>query len=89
MTTFYNSFVNMEYGRNNLLTRIIDAVKRHKVARFRPDDVHELLNEGGRTPGQTIKACITCNTKGYRGLEGKRPCFVRIFRGVYELADRP
>jgi len=79
----------MEYGGNNLLTRIIDAIKRHNLWRFKPEDLCELLHEGGRTPEQTIKACITCNTKGYRGLEGKRAYFVRPFRGVYELADRP
>jgi len=84
----YNSYIHMEYSGNNLLTRIIDAVRKHALTEFTPNKICELLNEGGDTPAQTIKACITCNTEGYHLLEGKQPYFYRIRRGVYTLADR-
>ena len=88
MKSSYNAYIHMEYPGNNLLTRIIDAVKRHRLTEFTPNNVCELLNEGGNTPAQTIKSCITCNTTGYHLLEAKRPYFCRIRRGVYRLADR-
>ena len=87
MDTSYNSYVGMEYPGNNLLTRIIDAIKGNALTEFTPNDICKLLNEGGITPAQTIKACISCKTTGYRLLAGNRPYFVRIRRGIYRLAD--
>lgn len=89
MAKQYNSFVKMKYPGDNLLTRIIDAVKQHKLGIFSPSDVCELLSEGGETPLQTVKSCITCNTQGYKLLEeeGKAPHFLRVERGVYTLAS--
>lgn len=87
MPRSYNSYVNMAYGGHNLLTRVIDAVREHGLSEFTPYEVCDLLNEGGETPGQTVKACITCNAEGYSRLE--RPAFfVRVRKGVYRLANR-
>ncbi len=84
----YNAYINMKYGRSNVLTRIIDAAKRHELDSFTPARINELLSEGGQTPEQTIKACITCRTVGYAGLGSAKPHFVRVGLGVYALADR-
>jgi hypothetical protein len=47
----YNSYLHMEYGGDNVLTRIIDAVKERGLKTFTPAKVTALLKRRRRHSG--------------------------------------
>lgn len=80
-----NSYVSMRYGSNNILTRIIDAAKANGLKEFTPEKIAGLLSEGGETPENSIRACITSKERNYDGLGANDAYFERVRMGVYRL----
>jgi hypothetical protein len=78
----------MRLGDNNLLTRIVNAVRKAKLAYFSARDIDGLIAEGGRTPHKSINACLSSKCDAYEQLGNYPAYFVRTDRGYYRLLEK-